>query len=92
MTDWCNDIRSDNIVEEGCTICSQLTLKKNLTTYTKCSFDKTLSIPSTYGMVDIMRLERKNQEEVIKEVKDEMRDMKCSGVCSNCIKRLNKGT
>ena len=91
IRDWCNDIHSDNIAEEGCTVCGQLTLKKTLTTYTKCSFDKTLLIPSTHGMLDITRLERKNQQEVIKEVKGEVRDMKCSGVCPNCIKSLNKG-
>ena len=90
INDWYNDLKTDNIIEEGCTICGELTLKKHLTLYNLCNFDKSLIIPSKYGLNNISRLERNSIHCPITELKGELRDYSCNGVCFNCLSSLSK--
>ena len=84
ITGWCNDTKTQQISEEGCTVCGKLTLSKDLKSYSKCDFDKSLLNPLTHRISNIIRVERHSESDPISEIKGEIRDMKCTGICSNC--------
>jgi hypothetical protein len=91
INNWCKDFLKENVEEEGCTVCGELTLRKHLTKYDKLDFDKSLLDSKLHGILSVTRKERISTKDPIEELSGPVRDISCSDVCVSCVKELQKG-
>lgn len=89
---WCNDFQSDNVGEEGCTVCGQLNLSRRMKSFDAATFDKNILIPATSGLKGITRCERVSKDKLIQEIKGVVRAEDCDKICCNCEKILDSGS
>jgi len=86
IENFCREYSPDNVVEEGCAVCAQLTPMKNLTRLDCLSLN--LEVLKSSG---ITRKERFSSQIDAEEIKEPILAPGCTRICKTCEKSINKG-
>ena len=86
ITDFCTDVNMKTVAEEGCAVCGELTLTKNLMSMGRLKDNLQVLIQG-----GVTRLERQSRSEPIKEIEVPILATGCQRVCRTCNSSLQMG-
>lgn len=88
LTDYCNDIQSDALLEGTCAVCALLTPVSRLAPLTKHS---SLLGVLTSEQAELTRQERTSSEHPIEQLEGPVILPDCNTICNTCLEKLKKG-
>ncbi|KZV59501.1 hypothetical protein PENSPDRAFT_595331, partial [Peniophora sp. CONT] len=87
ISDFCEEMSPDNVIEEGCAVCGCLHLSKDMVGLTEDLFDWDLLRDPSHR---ITRAERRRQTDPLTNIAGPVLAPNCKKVCPSCLKSLKK--